>query len=74
MSKQAVQVFRSLDAQRMSEVKRWSAETAEVKYNDYVLLVLIFDLFIDLFVPFAAVCPTSVQHLYIANQGVNSQP
>ena len=49
------------EAQRVAEVKGWSAETTEVKYNDYVLLVLIFDLFIDLFVPFAAVCPTSVQ-------------
>ena len=39
------------------EVKGWSSEATDVKYNNYMLLALIFDWFIELFVPFTSLCP-----------------
>ena len=40
-------------------MKGGSAETTDVKYDDYVLSILTFDLFIDLFVPFTALIRTT---------------
>ena len=42
---------------KTEKVNGWNAETTDVKYNNYMLLALIFDSFIELFVPFTSLCP-----------------
>ena len=39
------------------EVKEWITEATDVEYDDYTLVALILDSYIEPFVPFAAVCP-----------------
>ena len=61
MSKQAARSLRGDEAQGVMEAKGCSAEDTDVKHNNYVLVALTLDSSIGLFVPFAAVCPISVQ-------------
>ena len=46
------------------EVKGLSTEATDAKHDDYILMALTLDSSIGLFVPFAVVCPTSVQQSF----------